>query len=451
MAYDPRYPNGSPTNPVAPAPKPTDQKTLNSAVQGISQGIKGAFGSIGNTAPAKPSIPPIPFQGFVPMPTAPTNPTIGNGRNRQGYKETTAPFGMDMTMPGVYEQIQQNMQDAWLGSPNTDWVHTHVMPQLEGPLAGEQAIGSTLGDNGSNFTGEYWEGVQGAGNTPAENKVQAGYKDPNLASVAFGQIQDALPGSLQPQFDKYYDRMHDKAISDVNSQSAARGSYGSNSALNNSIGAGLDVEAQRAKAATDFSLADSANQRDWMSLLGGQGSAADASGVNAYNANVAGAKYGLDKTKTLGDLAFNADTVDLNRDKFDVDRARTLDDMTLNRLGAGTSAAFGQEGYRQQGLSGAFRAAEGSQQAREQRINTLYNQVSGLGSDVQNFFMDNYSQLLGGDAKMSDSELQTMIAKEADQRGWDQHTQERIFRDFKTAWDMFKGNKSEKESTGETK
>jgi len=30
---------------------------------------------------------------------------------------------------------------------------------------------------------------------------------------------------------------------------------------------------------------------------------------------------------------------------------------------------------------------------------------------------------------MTDQELQTLIAKEADQRGWDQQTQDRMFRD----------------------
>jgi hypothetical protein len=349
---------------------------------------------------------------------------------------------MDMTAPGVGEQMQQSLQDKWLNSPNMDWVHDNVLPQLKSPLAGEQAVQGSLSDKGSHFTGDYYEGVQGAMNTPVENKVNAGYNDPNLAKAAFGQIQSSLPGSLQPQFDKYYDRMHDKAVSDVNAQGAARGSYGSNASLNNSIGAGLDVEAQRAKAATDFSLADSANQRDWMSLLGSQGSAADTSGVNAYNANVAGAQYGLDKTKTLGDIAFNADKAETERGRLDLDKGRTLDEMTLGRLGAGTAAAFGMEGFHQSGLTGAQSAATTAQTSRENRITTLMNQIGSFGNDVQNFIMENQNTLLGGDKQMSDDELQTMFSKYADERGWSQQQKDENWRGFKAAMDIVKGSET---------
>lgn len=391
--------------------------------------------------PPVPTVPPSPFSAATAGAFAPTMP-------HTAFSPTTAPYGMDMTAPGVGEQMQQSLQDKWLSSPNMDWVHDNVLPQLKSPLAGEQSVQDSLGDKGSNFTGDYWEGVQGAGNTPVENRVGAGYNDPNLAKAAFGQIQGALPGSLQPQFDKYYDRMHDKAVSDVNAQGAARGSYGSNASLNNSIGAGIDVEAQRAKAATDFSLADSANQRDWMSLLGSQGSAADASGVNAYNANIAGSRYGLDKTKTLGDLAFNADKSELARDQFGLDKAKTLDDMTLGRLGAGTSTAFGMEGFRQSGLQGAQSGATSAQTSHDNRVNTLYNQISGFGSDVQNFVTENYDALLGGDKQMSDDELQTMFSKYADERGWDQQQKDENWRGFKAAMDIVKGSETAGASGG---
>lgn len=378
-------------------------------------------------------------------PIFPEGPSYGGGNTT--YKPTTAPYGFDQSMPGVNEQFWSNNQNMWFDTPGLDWVNGQL-PQFEDPWAGEQAIAGSMGNQGSRYGADYWEGVSGSMNSPSEQAVGKGYTDPNLARLAFDRMGSALPGSLQPQFDAYYDRMKDKVMSDVNSQSAARGAYGSNTSLNNSIGAGLDMEAQRAKASTDFMLDDSANQRDWLTAYGQQGRAADLSGLGAYGANLEGAKHGLDKTKTLADIAFAADESELNRDKFNVDRARTLDDLQRSRLDSGISTAFGLDDSYRGRLEGAFKASDTAQGSRDDRVNTLYNQISGFSGDVQSFLMDNYDALLGGDMQMSDQELQTMIAQAADERGWDQQQQERIFRDAKAAMDILTSKKNAGEAAG---
>lgn len=426
----------------------------------------------GSTSPSTPKTvpansPPLataapvttnPQPAPPPPPQAPQLPPAQNGpifpENPQGlsggavsYNPTTAPYGFDQSMPGVREQMWSKNQNMWFDTPQLDWADG-LLPQFEDPWTGEGSIEGSLGDKGSDAMGQYWAGVSGSMNSPtgAEQAVSKGYNDPNLARLAFDRMGASLPGSFQPKFDAFYDRMHDKVMSDVNAQSAARGSYGSNAALNNSIGAGLDVEANRSKAHTDFMLADSENQRNWLNMYGQQGRYADLSGQGAYNANVEGAKYGLDKTKTLGELAFKADESELARDKLELEKGRTLDELKRNRLDSGISTAFGLDDHERARLEGSFREAGASQEARRVRINDALSQVGSFEKDTQDFVMDNFDALLGGDTQMSDQELQTMIAQAADQRGWDQQQQERIFRDAKTLLDMKNGSKNAAEA-----
>jgi hypothetical protein len=441
---DPRYPN-QPNQPVSgaggdsrgAAPKPPASGSPGAGVPAFS-------GPLPTGAPGvKPATPVLPPQtGFNPPPM-PAQPISLNGRN-VSYNPTTAPFGFDQSTPGVREQFWNNNQNMWFDSPSLDWVDNQI-GQFQDPWAGEQVASSLLGGIAQPGAGQqFWNGIQGGYNkqTPAEAALAKGYQGPNNSQTAFDKTMGSMPGSLQPQFDAYYDRMADKAMSNVNSQSAARGTYGSNSALNNSIGAGLDVEAQRAKAATDFSLEDSANQRAWLDSLSNQGRNADQTGLDIFGKNKDAAQYGLDKTRLYGDLAFRAEDADFTKNKELADVAFRMDEHKADRLGAGVSTALGSNSAHRNQLNDSFDAAGQTQIARENRVNNLYGQISDFSEDAQNFVMSNYDKLIGGDQQMSDQELQTMIAKEADQRGWDQQTQERIYRDVSKAMEILTGKKT---------
>lgn len=376
-----------------------------------------------NPANAPPPVVPPP----VPPP-APVQPISLQG-GQVSYNPTTAPFGMDMSAPGYQQQMWDRNQGMWFESPSLDFVDKQL-PQFQDPWQGELTntdLLSTIANPGAGQ--QHWAGVSGKSNTPVENQMAAGYQGGNNALTAFNRTGNAMPGSLQPQFDAYYDRMKQKVMSDVNSQSAARGSYGSNASLNNSIGAGLDVEANRAKAATDFSLDDSANQRNWLDSYGNQGRAADQTGLEAFGANKDAAQFGLDKTKAYSDMAFRAEDTEFNKNKALSDIAFGIDDDKAARLGAGISTALSShQGHRGQ-LNDAFGAAGDVDTERSGHINTLYDQTAGMGSDVQDFMAENYDALLGGDKEMSDDEIQTMVARAADARGWDQQQQDRVTRD----------------------
>jgi hypothetical protein len=369
----------------------------------------------GPPPPAAPVAPQLPPQQNGPVfPADPPMPVAYNGGH---YNPTTAPYGYDLNSPGVSEQFWNNNQDLWMQSPQLDYVDS-LLPQFTDPWAGEKQAEELMGSMGNPGAGQqYWNGVQGEFNSMG-NGLQGGYKGPNNAQEAYNMTKGMLPGSMQPKFDAYYDRMKDKVMSDVNSQSAARGAYGSNTALNNTIGAGLDVEANRAKAETDFMLADSQNQANWQGMLGNQARGADLSGLGIFDSKLKGEQFGLDKMRLGGDLAFNAEQMDFDKKQAQADLAFGLDDQKLERLGAGISTAINSHQGRRGQLNDAFDASNITQDNRESRVNQLYDRLSGMSQDVQNFFMGSYDTLLTGDMKLFEQQIDAQLAQYADARNW---------------------------------
>lgn len=444
-----------PYNPGPPAPQ-------------ASKKLPGHHNDPANAQPSqklpKSNAPSVPeFQGSIPAapttppPTAPQVgpqlPQNGNGPifpqdpaqqiawNGSYYSPTEAPFGFDMSTPGVGEQFWNNNQQLWMQSPQLDWVDAQL-PQFQDPWQGENIVSGMVGSVAQPGAGQqFWNGVQGQFNQMGKG-LSSGYTGPNNAQTAFDMTKGMLPGSFQPQFDAYYDRMKDKVMSDVNSQSAARGAYGSNTALNNSIGAGLDVEAQRAKAATDFMFQDSQNQMAWQGLLGNQGRNADLSGLGIFGSKLQGANYDLNKLGTFGDLAFKSEGMDLDKQKTQADLAFGLDDQKLERLGAGISTAFNSQQAHRGQLNDAFDAANITQGNRENRINNLYDQQVDFSNDVMNYVTQNYDAILNGDQATFEQQIDAMLGKTADERGWNQQQTERIRRDMKDFADIIFKNKA---------
>jgi len=334
--------------------------------------------------------------------------------------------------------LWDNNQAKWFESPQLDWIDSQI-PKFEDPWAGEQHVAGMMDTIGNPGAGQqFWNGVQGSFNSMGAGLGQ-GYTGPNNAQAAFDMTKGMLPGSLQPKFDAYYDRMKQKVMGDVDAQSAARGAYGSNAALNGSIGAGLDVEAQRAKAETDFMLADSANQMGWQGLLGNQGRNADLSGLGIFGSKLQGANYDLNKLGTFGDLAFRSEGMDLDKKRTEADLAFGVDDQALERMGAGISTAFNSQQAHRGQLNDAFDAANIVDNERDERIETQYGHVEDFSNDVMNYVTQNYDAILSGDQAAFEQQIEAMIGQAADQRGWNQQQIERVRRDMKDFADiMFK-------------
>ncbi len=406
-------------------------------------------GPLPSTADPNYGKEPVPVKPRAPAaPPVPPPPPVAFNNGSQHYNPTTAPYGMDMSMPGVYEQLWNNNQNLWMQSPSLDWVNSQL-PQFESPWFGETWNQDNIGAFAGQGAGQqFWNQIAGSFNTPSEAQklTSKGYQGPNLAMAAFGQTQSAMPGTLTPQFDAYYDRMSDKATSLVNSESAARGSYGSSSALNNSIGAGLDVEAQRAKDSTDFSLADSQNQLNWFNSLAQQGRAADLSGQGAFGLNLEAGRADTDRLKTFGDLAFRAEDMEYQKNKAMSDIAFGIDEARNKRLDSGISTGFGLDEAWGNRLDSLFDAGSTAQNQREGRIGGLYDDVSGMSRDVQSFVMDNLDQLMTMDSANLEAQIEAMIGQTADARGWDQQQQDRVTRDVVAIVNAVKTKQAEDES-----
>ena len=438
-----KIPNSQPTSTGAPQGQPS---------QRIQDGPYNGPPEYGGPTPNVPAAPNTP--GYVPQqgpplppqqngPIFPQDPPQQIAYNGSYYNPTTAPYGFDMSQPGQVEQLWANNQHLWMQSPQLDWINS-LLPQFEDPWFGERTgeqVAGKITDPGA-FQ-DYWNGVLGKGNTmsAAQRTVSQGYNGKNRAGEAFGMFKGAIPGSLQPAFDAYYDRMGDKAMSKVNSQAAARGVYGSNSALNNSIGAGLDVEAMRAKAGTDFALADSANQLGWMTGLSNAGRAADLSGTDAFRANLDAAASDLDRTKTLGDLAFKAEQMEFDKNKAQADIAFGVDEHKQNRLDSGISTGLALDQQYLSRLKEALGAAGEADDARGERINDLYDKQEGMSRDAINFFSQHYNNIMNTDGTINEQQLQTLLSQMAQQQGWDSRQQERIFRDITGFIDSVAGSK----------
>lgn len=443
MALGIPEPNKKPGN-KAPLGIPTKPNTPPANLMGKQHNLPGVPEYSGPSVPAAPTTPPPgvgPQVGAGNGPIFPQDPPQQIAFNGSQYNPTTAPFGFDQSQPGQVEQMWGNNQNLWFNSPQLDWVDSQI-PKFEDPWAGEQKVAGIVDTIGNPGAGQqFWNGVGGSFNTMGKG-LSNGYTGPNNSQEAYDMTKGMLPGSMQPKFDKYYDRMKDKVMGDVNAESASRGAYGSNAALNGSIGAGLDVEAQRAKAETDFMLADSQNQMNWQGMLGNQGRNADLTGLGTFGTKLQGANYDLNKLGTFGDLAFKSEGMNLDKQKTQADLAFGMDDQALERMGAGISTAFNSQQAHRGQLNDAFDAANIVDNERDERIETQYGHVEDFSNDLLNYFSQNYDQILSGDRESADQQIEAMISQAVDERGYDQYQAERIRRDAKDMLDTFFKNKA---------
>lgn len=454
---DPRLSLISPVPQAGAAAPPVDRR--NPALgQGIASGLTSSLNKgsapLRNAVAGKPSMPampPLPPQlppvSSFQNPTTIKNPNPGSPpQGPNGFNPTTAPHGWDRSSPGYEEQMWQKNQNKWFDTPGIDWAQSQL-GQFQSPWDGEQKgmeIAGTIAQPGAGQ--QHWNGIRGQANvmTAPEQALAGGYQGGNNAQTAFDRMGPSIPGSMQPQFDAYYDRMKQKAMSDVNAQGAARGVYGSSANLNGSIGAGLDIEANRAKASTDFMLADSQNQMNWLNSYSNAGRAADLSGLQAFDANRSAAQFGLDKTKTFADLAFKAEGMDFDKQKTAADLAFNADDHKLRRLQSGIETGVATDAADQSRLQGATTAARGAQQAFENRVGDVFGDLGDFEGDVMSFLQQNGDQLINGDGSLNSQAIEAMLGQTLDARNTSDRDRERIMRDVTEGLKALTGAKTGK-------
>lgn len=343
-----------------------------------------------------------------------------------GGQKTTAPYGMDQTMPGVAEQYWDQNQNKFTQAPQLDWINSQL-GQFENPMFGEQYGMNNINSFGSPGQGQqYWNQVQGSFNG------QGQYNGPNLAAESYNRTVQNIPGSLQPQFDQAYDRALEKGVGTANAQAAARGQYGSSHALNNVGNVIADVEAARANRASDFALQDSQNQANWMGLAGQQGRSADLSEMGGFGTNLSG-------LNTFGDLAFRAEGQDLSRDQFGYGVASGVQGQGLDRLGAGFDAGFASDSSGLNHANAGMNASMGAQNMRDGRINNSFNNQMNYMNQLLGFFTGQYGDMFGSDMDLMMGGQQAGAAGTQNQVNDQRYNNQRIWNDAQGAFDIATG------------
>ncbi len=183
----------------------------------------------------------------------------------------------------------------------------------------------------------YWINNEGVYNSPSFGEVNTQgivgtYSDPNnRPQVAnnsqdwFGQYQGAMPNiAMDPGLAPYFDNAKTRAAESIDQAAAARGNYGSSSAIDQNARAFTDLEGQRALKEADYNLQRLGEQRAWHSLGGQLAGSADASSAAQSqdeqrwaqllsSLGIDASRLGLDRTNSGQDAAASAQNAERGR------------------------------------------------------------------------------------------------------------------------------------------
>ncbi len=184
---------------------------------------------------------------------------------------------------------------------------------------------------------QQWQQTQGFYNTPGKGETSAyGTQDKYAASGTPGltnssqswldQYKGAMPNiSSEPGLDGYYDVAKQRAAESIDQAAAARGNYGSSSAIDQNARAFSDLEAQKAKDEANYNLARLGEQRAWQSAGGQMAGQADANARGNSQMEQQWAQF-------LSGLGLDADRLGLQRQNAGMDAASVAGGAERNRF-----------------------------------------------------------------------------------------------------------------------
>ncbi|MGW8177605.1 MAG: hypothetical protein ACWGQW_02250 [bacterium] len=401
----------------------------------------------------------------------------------------------DLTQPGVYENYG-DLARFLLGQPSeaqTTW--GQVSPTLTSPTFGQTfmqwltpellkpgqgynaAQGSIQGLQGPGAASDYWGNVQGTLAQPSFSQefyapASAQLQGPgqmqnywsqyqglnqapaneratsNIATQGYEQFRAAQPNiPTDAGLDPFYERQKQRALEQIQGNTAAIGQYGSSTAQDLQSQAITDLAAEQANREAQYALQQLQEQRMWEGLggsLAGQASAEQRGwgqlglGQGQLGGQLAGQASNelLQRLGLGGNLAGQADEAALARlglggnlaqasGAEDVSRllgagnlGLNLDELGLAKaLGAG-NLARGSAGIDIDQALGAINSAlgltgsqlnrgvatgnilQGAQQAREDRIGSIFDRTSGVGQALANLATGTYGAMSDADLNL---------------------------------------------------
>lgn len=372
--------SGQPGSPAKTGTKPTNAPSYAPPQGSVPNGYTGS----GATATG---LPPA-FGNYTPPHTAPQTP------NQQGPTDNTDTFGSPFNPNN--NRFKQDFYEENKGrfglNQGADFLEqSGAYDTFSTPGQFQQHFDQNAESFGAPGAGDqHWQGNQGA-----VNKFSSGVQGPNNANTAFTGMQNAMPGSIQPTFDAFYDRSLDKGISRMNTEAASRGAYGSSAALTGVGGVISDIEAQRADRASDFAIADSANQRNWHTAASNAGRASDLTNMGMFDS-------GANAFTNMGNLAQGVSTEQLARDKFAAGIAQDAQTMEQDRLMQGADLAFKESGENLSMLQGEGVAAGQASNEFGDRAGLAFDQNMMYGSAIAGILQGGMNQIISGDQAMQE-------------------------------------------------
>lgn len=383
----------------------------------------------------------------------------------QFARQATQQFGATGQANAFNSQLQSQYGDFvnFQGPQNAQGALGRSQAELGGGTAAESNMAGIAGQygaigqyqGGNNALGQY---QQNAASGPLAgqqfyDQVAGSYGElgqyggPNRAASQYEQTQQAFGDLPIAEFDPFFDRAIQLGTQIYNQDAAGRGVYGSSEALSGVGNIVTDLNAQRALHSFDAEMRRAQEQRARQQLLGEQARMGDLSGLDAFNANLAGLNtFGnlalgagnqtLAQQDMLGRQARDADRTGLeafdanlqgaqtfaniNRDmgQLQLDRNRLLGDLA----GQADRTALDSQGLRIQGantLAGAAAAADAADLGRFNARTGAMLDADRMGLDRMNSGMSNALALDANQRANFDSQMQA--ANNAAQLGLDRN------------------------------
>lgn len=245
----------------------------------------------------------------------------------------------------------------------------------QGPGAAEGYYGAAAPFYGQQGFGDQWW-----------NKNQGEFGQPGAAENYQQKFQDKSEG-LSANLDPYYDRAKERAFADIDKSFGARGMFGSSAATGQIGQTAADLEAQKARDEANYGLSRAAEQRAWQGLGG----------------NLAGQAQQGELARLMGAGGL----------------AQGFDANALNRVNSGMNAAMG------------------AQDARRQRVQDMFGNVSAPGMALFGMQGQYLPQMIQNDQALMDASMLFGTGMAQDMVNSDRYATEKMRDDDRHVMDMF--------------
>lgn len=299
----------------------------------------------------------------------------GNTPQDRGYgiANPTWPMAYD-TGPGLMPGTPQDIQNGDMGAAGAaETQFADLQNRYTQPGQMSQWWGQNQGQFQAPGMGEGY--AQGA-----LNKYAAGTPGvTNNSQTEYGRSLGAQP-NLSANLDPFYENARRKAAEGINQQMAARGMAGGTAGMDRVAEAFTDLAADQAMKEAQYGLDRSADMRAWQGLQGSLAGQSD-QGTNMASANERAWMQGL------GDLGLSGQNAWLNRLGQAGQLAGNADQMDLSRM------------------NGGMNAAQIAQEAQQGRLGRMFDQQMALETPLANLSAQTSDTMLNGDQALKDAQM----------------------------------------------